>query len=305
MNQPEPTTQSAAPAASTDAGEGDSARADQRPAHFSELEEMAMGMARVVNVLVLKAAGHEAAVYDAAEAASQAGEPPAPLKLRLNSPALVLSFTRLVRTMRDLVAPLATPGGAGRRSSAAPAAPRMSTAAKRRLNAMKDEVRKHVERSINTNGAPQDVQRLLLQLDKRLDDADVEAEFSTLTIGQMVLGFCYELGVKAEMTQWSDEMLRTAYLAETGREPDLPPPPKGGMTKGLPAEERLDKLPNGVIGSPGVPPALEVPPMEYPYASQQPAAAPPPPPLDRRPAEGPARNPPPPPRLPPGAFFAR
>jgi hypothetical protein len=179
----------------------------------------------------------------------------------------------------------------------------MSPAAKRRLNGLKNEVRQHVERSVNTYAEPQDVQRLLLQLDKRLDDADVEAEFSTMTIGQMVIGFCYELGVKTEMTQWSDEMLRTAYIAETGREPDLPPPPKGGMTKGLPAEERLDKLPNGEIGTPGVPPAIDVPPMEYPYASQQPPA--PPPPVDARPPSSPARVPSALPRLPPGASFAR
>jgi hypothetical protein len=254
--------------------------------------------------LLLKVVARESAAYDAAEAASQPGEPPAPLKLRLNSPALVLGFTRLVRAMRDLTASPATPGGAtARKSSAAPAAPRMSTAAKRRLNGMKDEVRKHVERSINTNGEARDAQRLLLQLDKRLDDADVEAEFSTLAIGQMVLNFCDELGVKPEMTQWSDEMLRTAYIAETGEEPDLPPPPRAGMAKGLPAEERLDKLPNGVIGTPGVPPAIEVPPMEYPYASQ-PAPAPAPPPVTR-PASGPARDTPAPLRRPPGAFFAR
>jgi hypothetical protein len=120
----------------------------------------------------------------------------------------------------------------------------------------------------------------------------------------MVLSVCEELGVKPEMTQWSDEMLRTAYIAETGEEPNLPPLPTGGMAKGLPAEQRLDKLPNGVIGTPGVPPAIEVPPMEFPYASQ-PAPAPPPPPSESWPARDPARDRPAPPRRPPGAFFER
>jgi hypothetical protein len=275
MNQSEPTTPSAASSASTDAEEADSAPADQRAAHFPELEEMTMRLARDLHGLLLKVVARESAAYDAAEAASQPGEPPAPLKLRLNSPALVLGFTRLVRAIRDLTASAATPGGApARKSSAAPAAPRMSTAAKRRLNGMKDEVRKHVERSIKTNAEPHLVEGLLFDMDERLDDPEVEADFGTQTIGHMVLDLCVELGVKPEMTRWPDEMLRASYIAETGCEPDLPPLPKGGMAKGLPAEERLDKLPNGEIGTPGVPPAIEVPPMEFPYASQQPRTAP-------------------------------
>jgi hypothetical protein len=232
-------------------------------------------------------------------AAVEAAPPDAPSPtMQSNGPAL--SFARAARVARDCIAMelrINEPANAGRSGEAR--AQRISPSARRRLNGMKDEVRKHVERSIKTNAEPHLVEGLLLDMDERLDDPEVEADFGTQTIGHMVLDLCVELGVKPEMTRWPDEMLRASYIAETGCEPDLPPLPKGGMAKGLPAEERLDKLPNGVIGTPGVPPAIEVPPMEFPYASQQPRTAPAMPPDSGR-----GRDPPGGMRS-PGASFAR
>jgi len=227
--------------------------------------------------------------------------------MQSNGPAL--SFARAARVARDCIAMELRINEAEAARSAAARGRGIGPLARRRLNGLKDEVRKHVECAIKASAEPPLVEAMLFELDERLDDPDVEAEFSTMTVGQMVLGFCHEFGVKAEMSRWPDEMLRNAYVAETGREPDLPPLPMAGMAKGLPAEERLDKLPNGVIGTPGVPPAIEVPPMEYPYASQQPPGQPPPPPpappMDSRPPSSPERVQPAAPRLPPGAFFAR
>jgi hypothetical protein len=217
--------------------------------------------------------------------------------MQSNGPAL--SFARAARVARDCIAMELRINEADAARSGAVRGRGIGPLARRRLNGLKDDVRKHVERSIKADAEPQLVEAMLFELDERLDDPEVEAEFSTMTVGQMVLGFCHEFGVKPEMTRWPDEMLRKSYVAETGREPDLPPLPKTGMTKGMPTEERLDKLPTGVIGTPGVPPAIEVPPMQYPYASQQPRPAPAAPPDSGRGHDPPGAM------RSPGAAFAR
>jgi hypothetical protein len=254
---------------------------------------MGMELAEDAQKLARATVARDLAALEAAPPEAQAAP------MQSNGPAL--SFARAARVARDCIAMelrINEPANAARSGEAR--ARRISPSGRRRLNGMKDEVRKHVERSIKTNAEPHLVEGLLFDMDERLDEPEVEAEFGTSPIGHLVLGLCEELGVKPEMTRWPDEMLRKSYVAETGREPNLPPLPKGGMAKGLPAEERLDKLPNGVIGTPGVPPAIEVPPMEFPYASQQPRPAPTMPPDSGR-----GRDPPAAMRRPPGASFAR
>jgi hypothetical protein len=225
-----------------------------------------------------------------------------------DSPALpaesngpVLAFARAARVARDCIALEMKITAPARHDDDAR---RMSPAARRRLSVMKDEVRKYVEFSIRSHAEPRHVDSLLMDLDDRLDDPDVEAEFGTLTIGQMVLSVCRDLEVKADLTTWPEEMLITARVAAThGRwQPPPTPPRSNGMARGLPADPTIEKLPTGVIGTPGVPPAIDLPPWSHSHPSQPPPTEP----LRNGHAGGNAgHDPPAAPRRPPGASFAR
>jgi hypothetical protein len=242
-----------APAA-PDPGAASRARKAELVRRLDRLGLLGLAIAEKAHMLAMRTMDRDIAAIDAA--APGEALPPA----ESNGP--VLSFARASRAVRDTVA-------MELRVEAPPAAPqpdedenahRRTGAGRRRLNRMKDEVRREVENAIRANAKPADVRRLMFDLDERLDDAEVEAEFETLTQGQMVLRVCDDLGVQPDLTQWTVEMLREAYIAVF---PDRPLPESlverqhvlnGGLTKGPPVE----KLPTGFIGSPGVPSALEM-----------------------------------------------
>jgi hypothetical protein len=82
------------------------------------------------------------------------------------------------------------------------------------------------------------------------------------------------------------------------------------------ADPSIEKLPTGVIGSPGVPPAIDLPPWSHPNPPQSYPSRPPPPPSPQPHPSQPAprdprqdghagHDPPAAPRRPPGSFFAR
>jgi hypothetical protein len=116
----------------------------------------------------------------------------------------------------------------------------------------------------------------------------------------MVLSLCRELDVKADLTIWPEDMLVTARVAASNGtwQPPPAPPRSNGMARGLPADPTIEKLPTGVIGTPGVPPAIDLPPW-------QPSPPPPQPPPDPRPNGHAARDKQPSARRPPDTFFAR
>jgi hypothetical protein len=276
---------------------------------LDRLGVLAMELAEETQVLAMRAARRDLAAMDAAPADGPA------LPAESNGPTL--SFARAARVARDCIAmerKITAPAQAGRDADAR----RPSPAARRRLNAMKDEVRHHVECSIRSHAEPRHVDRLLLDLDDRLDDPDVEAEFGTLTVGQMVLSVCRDLEVKVDLTSWPEETLNTARTAATnGRwQPPAPPAPSNGMARGMAADPSIEKLPTGVIGSPGVPPAIDLPPWSHPNPPQSYPSRPPPPPSPQPHPSQPAprdprqdghagHDPPAAPRRPPGSFFAR
>jgi hypothetical protein len=192
-----------------------------------------------------------------------------------------LSFARAARVLRDCVAMelrIITPP-AGRREAA-----RAGAWTRKRLNAMKGEVRQHVEKSIRTNAEPRHVNQMLFALDARLDKPEIAADFGTRTLGQIVLGVCRDLEVDPDLTGWSDEMLHTAYAAVRNWEWKPPAPaPKHGRAIGLKPDPTIEKLPTGVIGTPGVPPAMDVPPWPHPAPGGAPPAGPDPPAAARPP----------------------
>ena len=292
MSESEPNNPSSVSAASSDA-EPAHVRKSDPAGRLDRLGLLAMELAEETHGLAMSAVARDRAALDAC--------PPDSPALPAESNGPVLAFSRAARVARECIAlelKITAPATAARQDADTP---KMSPAARRRLNVMKNEVRRHVERSIETHAEPRHVDRLLLDLDERLDDADVEAEFGTLTIGQMVLSVCRDLEVKADLTGWPDEMLNTARAAASGGTWTPPPQAKrsNGMAVGMAANPNIEKLPTGVIGTPGVPPAMDVPPRPHSHPPQQP---PPAEPLRNGHA---GHDPPAAPRRPPGTFFAR
>jgi hypothetical protein len=211
-----------------------------------------------------------------------------------------LNFSRAARVVRDCVAMELKITRTARREAA-----RAGAWTRKRLNAMKGEVRQHVEKSIRTNAEPRHVNQMLFALDARLDKPEIAADFGTRTLGQIVLGVCRDLEVEADLTGWSDDMLHTAYAAVRNWEWKPPAPaPKHGRAIGLKPDPTIEKLPTGVIGTPGVPPAMDVPPWPHPAPPQQPQPPTTTPP-DGGPQDGHERRPPGGFRRPPGASFSR
>jgi hypothetical protein len=262
-------------------------------ARLDRLGTLAMDLAERTQVLAMRATDRDIAALDAA--------PPDSPALPAESNGPVLSFARASRVARDCIA-MELRIAAGDAADDDASDRRISPAARRRLTAMKNEVRGQVEGAIRAHAEPLLVDRLLLDLDERLDDPDVEAEFGVLTIGQMVLSVCRDLHVKPEMRLMPEDMLQTAISAHYGT--PMPPPAAAhhGMTKGMAADPTVEKLPTGVIGSPGVPPAIDLPPWPNQPPQQQ---SPQPPPPDTQRNGGAVQDSPAAPRRPPGSFFAR
>jgi hypothetical protein len=261
-------------------------------ARLERLGTLAMEVVERTQVLAVRATDRDIAALDAAPADSPA--------LPAESSGPVLSFARASRIARDCIT-MELRIAAGDAPAGDDASDRrMSPAARRRLTAMKNEVRLQVEGAIRAHAEPLLVDRLLLDLDERLDDPDVEAEFGVLTLGQMVLSVCHDLRVKPEVRLMSEDMLQTAISAHYGT-PMPKPAAAHGMTKGMAADPTVEKLPTGVIGSPGVPPAIDLPPWSNQPRPQQ-SPAPPGEPL-RNGHAGP--DPPAAPRRPPGSVFSR
>jgi hypothetical protein len=285
MSKSDPAALPPAPDASKDATVEARPRKVVLQERLDRLGVLAMELAEKTQLLAMLATERDLAAMQAAPADSPA------IPCESNGP--VLSFARTARIARDCIAlelRITEPGGADDDDR------RMSPAARRRINAMKNEVRQHVERSIRSHADPLAVDRMLLDLDQRLDNPEVEAEFGVLTIGQMVLSVCRDLNVKADLTHWPEDMLQTALAAALGVPAPPPAAPHHGMTVGMKADPTVQKLPTGIIGSPGVPPAMDLP--------QWSDRAPP---LPHYPPGNPPKPPPPPdpPRRHPGASFAR
>jgi hypothetical protein len=79
-----------------------------------------------------------------------------------------------------------------------------------RVAVRKDDIRDAVEQAIETEarerGREVDVERLLADLDERLEDAEDDADFTGRPIGELIARICQDLGVTADPSLcWDDE----------------------------------------------------------------------------------------------------
>ena len=139
---------------------------------------------------------------------------------------------------------------AGPRGGAA--AERLSPSVEAHRRALKKRARQYLETAIKTSAEPHDYEYFLTELDGRLEDPQVLAELNVKPIGVMVGKLCDELGLKADLSKFTDEELGFAEQ----------------MQEALAAHKamvaKLPKLPTGFVGSPGVPPAEPLPPFIWP-----------------------------------------
>jgi hypothetical protein len=172
------------------------ARAARRLRTLEELAEIGMEVARVLQRRVLDEAARDAD-----------GDQPA-------DAALGLAFTRVSRAVRQTLA-------LEDKLDRPPRAPVLSPEAERAawladlkaspeiaaLSVMvrKDEVRAKVERTIASEADGSDSERLLADLEERLDDAEAGEDFFDRPIGEMVAAICRDLGVTRDWNLWENE----------------------------------------------------------------------------------------------------
>jgi len=168
---------------------------DQTARHRAALQELAeigMDLARALRRQVVEAA----AVDGGAPAVPAAGG---------GDPAL--AFSRLARAVRLTLALEARVAEVGRAAEAERAARR----ADRRIRGLiiKDEVqaiaREAIEAAGRERGAEVDVERLLADLDERLEDTDEADGFADLPVGALVARICRDLGVAFDADAWDED----------------------------------------------------------------------------------------------------
>jgi len=71
----------------------------------------------------------------------------------------------------------------------------------------KAQVKRLVEKVIDSEANPSDAERPLVDLHERLDDPAIEAELGGRSIGAIVAGICRDLGITPDTPQWPDELV--------------------------------------------------------------------------------------------------
>jgi hypothetical protein len=186
-------------------------RAERRFRALQELTEIGMDLAREVRRQVLDPAA-EAPGAD-----------------------LGLAFSRIARAVRQTVA-LEAKLDQDRQKSQAEAASRLAVETRLRGIRRKTKVRDIVERVIETEARESDAERLLDDLDERLEDAD-DTDFADRSVGELVAGICRDLGVTPDWGLWEDEDwgIEAAGVALTS---GAPPDPRSANESSLSMSSR-------------------------------------------------------------------
>lgn len=135
---------------------------------------------------------------------------------------LGLVFSRIARAVRQTVAleaRLASEAEARAQQGAAVQASQ-DAAQRVRTKQQKARIKRLVEDAISAGG--RDTESLLLDLDERLEDPDVEADFAAHPIGVVFAAICEDLGITADLRGFTD--------AELGF--DIASPDRGGKSDG-------------------------------------------------------------------------
>ena len=200
---------------------GGGKRTERHLRMLAELAEIGMDLARHVRLQVLGLAetAEGGDCWDGAEAALPEVSPS-----RVNTRGgmgadLGLVFSRVARAVRQTVAlearlasdALAQKPGRELREAAAEA--RLAASERARVRKQKDRVRGLVEAAISAEAGGRDGESLRLDLDERLEDPDVEAELGWRPIGVIVAGICDDLGIKADLSRFTDAELGFDFAA--------------------------------------------------------------------------------------------
>jgi hypothetical protein len=181
------------------------ARRARQLAMLQELAEIGMQMAR--------------AVRDEALARTDATAPVPPS--RFGGGDLGLVYARIARAVRQTLA-LETRVADGiekaRVEQARSQVAAVRTALEERQHAVRDHVADAIEAEAAERGTPdRDVERLLDDLDERLDDGDYDEVLADAPIGDLVARICADLGVTPDWSLWDDQAWAIEY------EKSLPP----------------------------------------------------------------------------------
>ena len=191
---------------------------------LAELAEIGMDLARHVRLQALGLA--EAAESGAEVALPEAA--PSPVNARGGLGAdLGLVFSRVARAVRQTVAlearlasdALERVQGRAQREAAAEA--RLAASERTRVRRQKDRVRGLVEAAISAEAEGRDGENLRLDLDERLEDPDVEAELGWRPIGVIVAAICDDLGIKVDLSHFTDAELGFDFAAMRLRKGDV------------------------------------------------------------------------------------
>jgi hypothetical protein len=86
--------------------------------------------------------------------------------------------------------------------------------ARRVMNRQKYETRRMVKREIMAGARKCDIATLLHDLEERLDSDEVTTALTQHGIASVVLSICRDLGIKADLTKWSDDEVGMEFLPE-------------------------------------------------------------------------------------------
>jgi hypothetical protein len=176
-------------------------------AMLQELAEIGMQMARAVR--------DEALVR--AELDEAAPAPPSPF----GGGDLGLVYSRIARAVRQTLAletRVAEGIEKGKIEQARSRVAAIRTALDERQHAVRDYVADAIEAEAAERGTPEkDVERLLDDLDERLEDGDYDDALADAPIGDLVARICADLGVTPDWSLWDDQAWAIEY------EKSLPP----------------------------------------------------------------------------------
>ena len=195
---------------------------------LAELAEIGMDLARHVRLQALGLA--EAGAGDCWGGAAAALPEAAPSRVNARGELgadLGLVFSRVARAVRQTVAlearlasdALAQSQGREQREAAAEA--RLAASERARVRKQKDRVRGLVEAAISAEAEGRDGENLRLDLDERLEDPDVEAELGWRPIGVIVAAICDDLGIKVDLSHFTDAELGFDFAAMRLRKGDV------------------------------------------------------------------------------------
>jgi hypothetical protein len=184
------------------------ARRERQLAMLQELAEIGMQMARAVRDEALARAG--ATDEDAPARPSPFG-----------GGDLGLVYARIARAVRQTLA-LETRVAEGiekaRTEQAHSQVAAIRTAFEERQHAVRDYVADAIEAEAAERGTPEkDIERLMDNLDERLEDGDYDDALADAPIGDLVARICADLGVTPDWSLWEDQDWAIEY------EKSLPP----------------------------------------------------------------------------------